>query len=177
MATIMEMELSHKKKDQAEQTVYIDSAVLPDILAWASGDVLRYPYQDEEVSEKDRKMRSLAVMHISDQGLYAPMAGTITAIDAAHNQLTIHNDSGLALTIKVCKSCVSLETGANMLVHAGQQVEAGDQLVDFGAVVHTKSKLLLAQPMPMDEFKALGYTPAHPCSLIEKGALLLTRKA
>lgn len=153
---------AHKVWDDVKEAVhsvgeneeaYLDAS--HDLFAWANGDLLSMPFAGN-ASEKDQRMKTLAVMMVKDKKLVSPVAGTVEAVSLPDNTITIAMNDGTVLTIKVCPGCVKLADEAQIVVKPGQSVKPGETLAEFAAPVQTKSKLLLTKPETFD-----GFTPAE----------------
>lgn len=153
-------------------------AAYHDLFTWANGTLLATPYTDKEISEKDKQMKTLAVMLLKDQTLVSPAAGTIERIEPEQNTILLRTDGGQLFAIKVCLSAVSFLNDADILVDVDQPVTAGQPLVRFHKPIEAKSKLLLLEPQAFELFKGLGYTPAAKPGDVHAQEILITdRKA
>lgn len=161
-----------EKDAEEEYETYSD---YHDLFAWADGALISLPYTDEQISEKDKQMKTLAVMLVKDQVLCAPVNSTIKSIDPAQNTIVLQVNPEQTLAIKVCLSQVSFDRDATILVQPGQKVHTGDELVRFHHPIEAKSKLLLLEPKTFDHFKAKGYAPKAKPGKILHDEILITK--
>lgn len=154
-----------KAHDDAENVIY----------SWTNGDLLSFPYFADNASDKDRMMRSLAVMMMKDDQLVSPCDGTIASVQADHNTIAIALNKEIILAVKVCTSCADFTKDAQILVHPGEQVRQGQVLLRFDKAVQSKTKLLLAAPDTTQAFKELGFAPQMEPGAVQAGAKLISR--
>lgn len=158
--------------DAAAENAELDS--YHDLFAWADGSLLALPFDEKEISQKDQEMRTLAVMAVKDQSICAPADGVIESIDLPQNTIVIKTSPVNTLAIKVCVSTVSFEKDATILVHPGQDVQAGQPLVRFAHPIEAKSKLMLVEPKTFADFKGAGYVPNHEPGVIGRNEIIIT---
>lgn len=159
------------ERDAADENAALST--YHDLFSWADGSMLALPYQEKEISEKDKQMQTLAVMLVKDKNLVAPCAGTVVKIEPAENTIILKTGPYDELGIKVCVGSVSFEKDARILVSAGQQVEKGDTLVHFEHPIEAKSKLFVLSPETYAMAKS-ALMPAAKPGAIHHGELIIT---
>lgn len=147
-----------------------------DLFSWADGTLLATPYTEQDASEKDQQMKTIAVMLAKTQNLSAPADGTIIRIEPDQNLIVERLKDGYELGIKVCVGSVSFEKQAEILVKTGESVRKGQPLVHFDEPIAAKSKLLLTSEQPLEDFAGAGYVPAAKPGEIRGGEIII-RKA
>lgn len=148
-----------------------------DLFAWADGTLLATPYNSDAISPKDQAMKTIAVMIVKDDNLVAPVRAVVDKVVPEQNEISLRLGTGQVLTIKVCVGTLSFVTDAHILVKEGQEVQMGEALVHFDQPIEAKSKLMLTSAQSLEEFAMDGYIPAKEPGTIQKGEILITRRA
>lgn len=172
-------DIFEKAKDDYEATEEADEQAANDyhdLFAWADGDLLAYPYQDENASDKDKAMRTLVTLKIHDQNIDSPVDGTVVSVDPIQNVIIVQTPMGNQLGLKVCTHSVDFEKDAKILVSVGQKVRQGDTLVHFIQPIEAKSKLFAVTPIDQVLYRE-GYKPRQSLGKVSQGEPVLVRSA
>lgn len=144
-----------------------------DLYAWADGSVMEYPFEQEEPSAKDEKMKTLVTVAMKDDKIVAPCSGLIVSISRKNNTIGISPAPDQIVALKVCTHCADFEKDAQIAVHEGQWVHTGQILVSFDKPVESKSKLLLVRPESWKEAKERGALSYSAEGSVNRGDLLV----
>lgn len=147
------------------------------LYAWADGSLTALPFEQKEPSEKDQKMKTLAVLSMTDDVLAAPCNGIVVGISPKNNTIAISPSADEIVAIKVCTGHVNFEKEAKILVKKGQWVHTGQMLARFDKPVESRSKLLLVSPKTWQEYVNGGAAGARQSGPVSKGDLLIAQPA
>lgn len=165
-------------KDAFERDAANENAELGayhDLFAWADGSLAAMPYTEQEISDKDQEMKTLAVMLVKDQSICAPADAAVKSIDPAKNTIVLRMSGSQAVAIKVCLSAVSFEKDAQILVKPGESVKRGQALVHFNHPIEAKSKLLLVEPETFADFTGAGFVPLKKSRKVTPEEIIITQ--
>lgn len=143
-----------------------------DLFAWADGSVMAYPFEQEDSSEKDQKLKTLAVMELKDDKIVSPCSGIVVSVSEKNNTIGISPAPEQIVAVKICPKCASLKKD-DILVKDGQWVHTGQVLAQFHQPVQGKSKLLLVKPETWKQAKDNGAASARTAGAVSKGDLLI----
>ena len=109
----------------------------------------------------------------TSQTLCAPMAGVVGQLQASGHALSLVGEAGVEVLMHIGLDTVQLQgAGFRCLVQSGEQVAAGQALIEFDAdAIAQNARSLLTQILVVNGEKVSAYAPAS--GLIESGQPLL----